>query len=122
MSDKERFATALESFYYPQDEDHLAGPIIAAISQLPSPFVSLAQAFEVSLKAATTVASMPFAMTVIRVQERQFQAFLMAQRIRSLKSTQHFSSEAEREEWVLRTAREKLAAERNESNRDLPTS
>lgn len=115
MRDKERFAEVLGRFYFPPSADDFWQPMVAASSTLPAPLRPMAEAFRGNLDAARTVASMPYTMTAIAVNQRRFQALLMAQRIRSGKSTgPHFSSESEREAWAIRTAQEKLAKEQAE--------
>ncbi len=109
MNDKERFAAVLESFYFPQDAGLFAKPIAAAICQLPPSLSPLGESFRGNLDAARTVASVPYAMTVIAINRRRFQAILAAERIRSLKS--NWNSEAEREQWALRTAHRRFTEE-----------
>ena len=112
MSDKERFAEVLERFYFPPSAGDFSQPMLAAFSTLPAPLRPMAEALRVNLDAARTVASIPYTMTVIALNQRRFQALLMAQRIRSgMTTAPDFSSESERQAWAIRTAQEKLAEE-----------
>ena len=115
MSDKERFTEVLGRFYFPSSTGDFSQPMLATFSKLPASLRPMAEAFRGNLDAARTVASMPYTMTVIAVDQKRFQALLMAQRIRSGQSTApHFSNESEREAWAIRTAQEKLAKEHAE--------
>jgi len=114
LMSRQKFAVALERFYFPLDRDEFVRPI----RETADTYKSFAEAFASNLAAAISVAAMPYHLVENAVRQRRFQAVHSAQRIRSLMSEHKHMTDEERGRWALETAKDLFAEEVANDKRD----
>jgi hypothetical protein len=112
MVNEERIKSVLEHFYFPED-DSFFEPLISAVASSSAQMLALAQNFSNGLRAAVSVASVPFTMLKASFQQLSFQA--LHDRQRFLAFLDGSRPKEEQEQWAYESALEIASAQSKRS-------